>query len=295
MRHFARENSHCKRILRAGLFRRHQPAVTMRSMIPSLSAQRIAAACRAAAQQVAIEVVAETGSTNADLLARLDTLTSPVLLIAEMQTAGRGRAGRVWHSAPAAALTFSLAWKFDRPLQALAGLPLAVGVAIAETLTLFDVNACLKWPNDVLKDGNKLAGILIETASAKNALSGGVWAVIGIGLNIAMPEYLTAQIDRPVADMAALKPDRNRLMAALLNGLSEMLMEFDSAGFGAFAARWNRLHAHAGKQVAILDRGQVLHEGKAVGVDECGRLLLDTPDGRVAIVAGDVSLRAVEG
>lgn len=267
----------------------------MRSMIPSISAQRIAASCRAAARQVAIEVVAETGSTNTDLLARLDSLTAPVLLIAGMQTAGRGRAGRVWHSAPGAALTFSLAWKLDRPLQALAGLPLAVGVAIAETLALSGVEARLKWPNDVLKDGSKLAGILIETASAKNAMPGGVWAVIGIGLNIAMPDSLAAQIGRPVADMPALETDRSDLMAALLNGLTEMLVEFSGAGFAAFAARWNRLHAYAGKQVAILDRGQVLYEGTAVGVDDGGRLLLNTREGRAAIVAGDVSLRAAEG
>lgn len=296
---FINKNLHCGPmgfcILRAGPFHCNQPAVTMRTMIPSLSAPRIAAACGAAAQQVAIEVVAETGSTNADLLARLDRLTSPVLLIAERQTAGRGRAGRVWHSAPEAALTFSLAWKFDRPVQALVGLPLAVGVAIAETLALFEVEVRLKWPNDVLKDGNKLAGILIETASAKHALSGGVWAIIGIGLNVAMPASVAAQIGGPIANMPALIMDRNRLMAALLNGLAEMLAEFDGTGFGAFAARWNRLHAYAGKHIAILDRGQVLHEGKAVGVDDCGRLLLDTHEGRAAIVAGDVSLRAVKG
>src|SRR5437868_5078441 len=102
----------------------------MHDMTIPLSAQRIAALSIEAARRVDIEVVAATGSTNADLLARLEQLTQPVLLLAETQTAGRGRAGRPWHSAPGAALTFSLAWKFARPLQYLAGLPLAVGVAI---------------------------------------------------------------------------------------------------------------------------------------------------------------------
>lgn len=239
--------------------------------------------------------MAETGSTNADLLARLDRLASPVLLVASMQTAGRGRAGRAWHSAPEATLTFSLAWRFGRPLQTLTGLPLAVGVALAETLASFDVEARLKWPNDVLKDGGKLAGILIETAAVGSARSGGIWAVVGIGLNLAMPARLAAQIGRPGAAMATLPIDRNRLMAALLNGLSAMLAEFDGAGFAAFAARWNRLHAYAGRQVVILDGGQALHQGIAAGVDDSGRLLLDTAKGRIAIVAGDVSLRAVEG
>src|SRR3954471_1030166 len=132
-------------------------------MSHALSAQRLAALCRPAAQQVAIEVVAETGSTNADLLARIDGLVTPVLLVAEWQTAGRGRAGRNWQSEAGTGLTFSLAWKFQRPLAELTGLPLAVGVALAEVLALFQVPVQLKWPNDVLKDGGKLAGVLIET------------------------------------------------------------------------------------------------------------------------------------
>ena len=103
----------------------------MRNMTLPLSRQRLTALCRPAAQQVAIQIVAETGSTNADLLAALDQLSAPALLAAENQTAGRGRAGRTWQSAPGATLTFSLAWKFKRPVHALVGLPLAAGVVIA--------------------------------------------------------------------------------------------------------------------------------------------------------------------
>lgn len=257
--------------------------------------QHIAALCRETAQQVAIEVVAETGSTNADLLARVNQLAVPTLLAAEIQTAGRGRAGRAWLSAPGASLTFSLAWKFKRPVQDLVGLPLAVGVVIAETLMLFHVDVQLKWPNDVLKDGKKLAGILIETTSAKNMSHDEIWAVIGIGLNIAMPADLAAQIGRPVADAALLQPDRNALLAALLNGLSEALVVFEPQGFHAFMARWNLLHAYAGQSVVVLERGRILHEGVAAGVDHIGRLLLDTASGRIAVMAGDVSLRPQEG
>ena len=121
------------------------------------------------------DFVAETGSTNADLLARAAASTSgldgPVLLLAGSQTAGRGRAGRSWQSAPDASLTFSLAWKFDRALPQLVGLPLAVGVAIAEALHACGLDARLKWPNDVLLDGRKLAGILIETQAAPTGAS----------------------------------------------------------------------------------------------------------------------------
>jgi BirA family biotin operon repressor/biotin-[acetyl-CoA-carboxylase] ligase len=258
-----------------------------------LSPQRIASFCRSTAQQLAIEVVAETGSTNADLLARLDALTAPVLLIAERQTAGRGRAGRTWLSAPGASLTFSLAWKFSLPMRALVGLPLAVGVVIAEALATFDVKARLKWPNDVLVEGNKLAGILIETASVPHDAS---WAVVGIGLNMALPASLAGQIDRPIANIPWLSElDQDRLMATFLNGLAEAMVQFEQLGLAAFVPRWHALHAYAGQAVAILDNGRVVQQGTAVGIDEVGRLLLDTATGRAAIMAGDVSLRLREG
>ncbi len=238
---------------------------------------------------LAVEVVAETGSTNADLLARAARLTRNTVLIAARQSAGRGRAGRSWLSADGS-LTFSLAWKFSRPLHALAGLPLAVGVALAETLARLDVKVQLKWPNDLLKDGAKLAGVLIETAGA---LEGGVWAVVGIGINLHLPDELEERIGRPAASapwLAAM--ERNALMAALLTGLDGALAQFEQAGFAAFSARWNRLHAYQGSAVEIIDRGVTIEHGIAAGVDDSGALLLDGAAGRVAILAGDVSLRA---
>jgi BirA family transcriptional regulator, biotin operon repressor / biotin---[acetyl-CoA-carboxylase] ligase len=237
---------------------------------------------------VQVEVVHETGSTNADLLARAPGLDAPLLLIAENQTAGRGRAGRSWLSSAGNSLTFSLAWRFEAGPQALSGLPLAIGVALAETLARLGVQVRLKWPNDVLKDGDKLAGVLIETAPAER----GIWAVIGIGLNLVMPDEMEQLIGRSVAAAPWLaRMDRSKLMAALLDGLARVLREFERTGFAAFAARWNLLHEYQGSEVRILDRGEVLHEGIAAGVDDAGRLLLDGPQGRIAIAAGDVSLR----
>jgi len=250
-----------------------------------MNAERIAALSKAG---VAVEVMVETGSTNADLLARASQLAAPLLLIAEHQTAGRGRAGRSWLSAPGHSLTFSLAWRFDGGLQALTGLPLAVGVALAETLGRLGQQVQLKWPNDLLKDGDKLAGILVETQPA----AGATWAIVGIGLNLAMPDELEARIGRAVAAVPWLaRMDRDTLMAAVLDGLAGALREFGERGFGAFSSRWNLLHAYQGQPVTIVDRGEVLHEGLAAGVDDAGRLLLDTEQGRVKIVAGDVSLR----
>jgi BirA family biotin operon repressor/biotin-[acetyl-CoA-carboxylase] ligase len=251
-----------------------------------MNAAAIAALSRAG---VAVEVVAQTGSTNADLLARAGTLAAPLLLVAEHQSAGRGRAGRSWLSSPEGSLTFSLAWRFDGGPQALLGLPLAVGVALADTLGALGQQVQLKWPNDVLKDGDKLAGILIETQSAPG---GGTWTVIGIGLNLLMPDEMEAQLGRSAAGMPWLaRMDRDALMAALLNGLADCLREFTARGFAAFSARWNLRHAWQGETVVLLDGGVVLHEGRAAGVDDSGRLLLDTDEDRITVMAGDVSLR----
>ena len=260
-------------------------------MTISLSAAAIQAHCATSASHVAIEVVAETGSTNADLLARIGALDGPVLLIAERQTAGRGRAGRSWLSTPGATLTFSLAWRFKGPLHRMAGLPLAVGVALAETIAALGVAVQLKWPNDLLRDGKKLAGILVETG-ASNAADGSIWAVIGAGINLVMPDQLEAQIGREVAAAPWLaQMERSQLMAALLSRLAAVLAEFDDTGFAPFAERWNALHAWRGQDVSIVDDGQVLQQGRAAGVDAIGRLMLDTGAGRVEVLSGDVSLR----
>jgi BirA family transcriptional regulator, biotin operon repressor / biotin---[acetyl-CoA-carboxylase] ligase len=260
-------------------------------MMPPLSTVSIAALCNPRAQQVSIRLVPETGSTNADLLAEVAQLNCPTLLIAEAQTAGKGRAGRTWHSTPGASLTFSLAWKFGVPAHALLGLPLAVGVAVAEALSQFGIDVKLKWPNDILCEDGKLGGILIETATAGEH----VWAIIGIGINMLAPEGLAQQIGQPVAAAPVLRQQRARALATLLNCLADALLLFEQRGFTAFQQRWNALHAFDQRLVTVIERGAVLHEGRARGVDASGRLLLATPQGQVAVLAGDISLRPAAG
>ncbi|MBC7415123.1 MAG: biotin--[acetyl-CoA-carboxylase] ligase [Herminiimonas sp.] len=251
----------------------------------------ISLSCRSAASAaVDIDVVAETKSTNADLLARACALQHPTLLVALAQTAGRGRAGRNWQS-DADSLTFSLAWPLRHAVTTLLGLPLAIGVAVADVLAARGVRVALKWPNDILLEGRKLAGILIETTGG-NAVERQAWAVIGIGINLRKATAADDAIDTLLPASAALPAtDRNVLLAELLDALMATLQQFEESGFAPSVARWNALHAHAGRQVDIVDQGRILHSGAALGVDASGRLLLDTGAQVVPIVAGDVSLR----
>lgn len=257
-----------------------------------LHAERIASLSSASALD--IEVVATTGSTNADLRARLDTLLRPLLLAAEAQSAGRGRAGRSWLAAAGDSLCFSLAWKFAGPITRLTGLPLAVGVVLAETLAAGGWTVKLKWPNDLLKDGVKLGGILIETALIRSepAASPQLWAVIGVGLNTCSNPALAAAVGNDIAALSSEPIDRNALLASIASALAAALPQFDAHGLAPFAARWEVLHAHAGQPVMMLEGGQIREQGIALGIDTDGCLLLDTATGRVVVSVGDVSLRS---
>ena len=261
----------------------------MKSSVIPLKSDQIAAHCSNASPAVLIEVVQETGSTNTDLLGRLSSLAAPLLLVAEHQTAGRGRAGRSWLSGQGASLTFSLAWPFAHTPQALLGLPLAVGVALAEALQVLQVPVQLKWPNDLLKGGKKLAGVLVESASHGER----TWAVIGIGLNLRMPDELEQKIGHEVADASWLaQMDRNQLLAILLNHLVLAMEQFDCSGLSGFVQRWNALHAWSGQKVNLIDQGRVIRQGIASGINHQGCLMLQDEQGMLTpVMVGDVSLR----
>lgn len=265
------------------------------AMNAPLDASRISALSRAARQGLGIEVVPSTGSTNADLRQRLGQPVppgAPLLLAAEAQTAGRGRAGRSWLAAPGDSLCFSLAWPLRGPVARLAGLPLAVGVAIAATLRAAGHPVALKWPNDLLLDGDKLGGILVETVPQRaDSPAGALWVVAGIGLNVHANPARDAGLGHRIAALGE-RIDRDALLASLADALAEAMAQFDAEGLAPFVERWQRWHAFAGLPVAIIDQGRVQHEGIARGIDAAGCLLLERPEGLLAIAAGDVSLRA---
>lgn len=259
----------------------------MRPMSTPLIADQLPRLCRAAAQTVQFEVVASTGSTNADLRERLPGLAQPVLRVAEHQTAGRGRAGRSWVDARGDNLSFSLAWHFGGEMGQVAGLSLVVGVLIAETLRASGWEAGLKWPNDVLLNSRKLGGILVETVSARP----GTWAIIGVGINVHANAERDAAAGTETASLAPSGVDRHALLASLADGLAEGLPLFDAQGLAPFVPRWQALHAYAGEAVDLIERGTLLQRGIARGIDDMGCLLLDTHAGRIAVLAGDISLR----
>ena len=236
-----------------------------------------------------IDSVAECDSTNSRLMARAESgAPSGSVLVADRQNAGRGRRGREWLSAAGDSLTFSLLWRFPTTSTAPAALSLAVGVALIRGLAAIDcVDAKLKWPNDVLIDGRKLAGVLVELQPGDIRS-----AIVGIGINLRRPPHLPEELAPTVADLASagVAASREALLAAILRALAEVFDRYGVGGFAALRDEWQAAHAWQGRAVKSSGDGPDL-VGRCLGVDDGGALLLDTPAGQVSVLAGDVSLR----
>ena len=243
------------------------------------------------ASRFAVEVLDCAESTNTLLLQRAAAGASDGSVVAaEWQTQGRGRRGRVWHSMPGAALTFSLLWRFQQGAGFLAGLSLAVGIAVARTLDALGVHdAGLKWPNDVVWRGRKLAGILIEM---QGDMLGPSAAVIGVGLNCSLPDVLRERIDQPVVDLATAcgaAPDRNRVLGLLLIELERVLDGFACDGFAPLRNEWRRRDVLQNKTVRLALPDGNFVSGMARGVADDGALLIANEAGRRHFHAGEVS------
>jgi BirA family biotin operon repressor/biotin-[acetyl-CoA-carboxylase] ligase len=240
-----------------------------------------------------IEILEYATSSNALLLQRaFQGAPGGSVLAVEWQSAGRGRLGRTWFSGLGDALTFSLLWRFESGLAALSGLSLAVGVAMMRALTGLGVPGVgLKWPNDVLLNDGKLAGILLE---AQGDMLGPSSVVIGIGLNLAVPETLRGRIDQAVSDLASLEmpvPERNLVLAVLLKNLAKVLSEFAEHGFAPLRAEWESHHVFQMRPVKLSLPDGLLVVGTAMGVTDEGALRLATAQGEKIFHAGEVSLR----
>jgi len=211
-------------------------------------------------------------STSSVLLQRAAQGAPDVsICLAEVQSAGRGRRGREWISPLGGNVYFSLLKRFSAGMGALAGLSLVAGVALVQALADCGVvGAGLKWPNDVLADGRKLAGILVELGGE---FLGPCYAVIGIGINLRLPD--ASKVDQPSVDLASLcgkqAPSRNLLIARLLTRLVDALDRFERAGFAPFREEFTRHDVLAGRSVRVQTPNGV-REGVADGIDERGAL-----------------------
>jgi len=244
-----------------------------------------------------LDIRHEAHSTNTTLLeCAAAGAAGGTVVVVEWQSGGRGRLGRAWHAGLGEALTFSLLWRFTRGAGALSGLSLAVGVALARALAAAGAHGiALKWPNDVVRDDAKLAGILTELAGDS---LGPTAAVIGVGINVRLSEATRARIGQPATDLESAcgaAPDRNRLLAGVLAELGRMLVAFAADGFAPLRAEWQRCHAHQDQRVALLMPDGTRLSGHARGAAEDGSFLLETRAGVKRFHSGEISLRPRTG
>ena len=263
--------------------------------MPLLDPARLKSVLGPVAGRFAVTALAECDSTSSELMRRADAgAVSGSVVVADCQTAGRGRRGRTWLSAPASSLTFSLLWRFNLLPGQLAGLSLAVGVALARGLERLGARGVrLKWPNDILleTDGEyaKLAGILVELVTDRQ----GAQAIIGIGLNLQPPAEALPQPAAGLAQAMLQLAERHGVLAAILQELAVVLDAFAVDGFSGVKTDWQKRHAWQDCAVCLLGDGGVTLEGVCAGVDDDGALLLETGGGIRRIISGDVSLRPV--
>lgn len=244
--------------------------------------------------RVVLEVVDEIDSTSSRLLERAaGGARSGTCLAAEWQSAGRGRRGRSWVSSLGGSLTFSLLWRFERGAGHLGGLSLAVGVAVARALAACGAERVqVKWPNDVVADFRKLAGILVETSGE---MQGPSVAVIGVGVNYRLGERAIDLIDQPVTDVARCSPSlasRSEILGGLLSSLGSTLEDFETAGFAASRDAWRALHSYQGRRVRVIPPRAAPFDADVVDVAPDGALVVTTLDGRtLPLASAEISLR----
>jgi BirA family biotin operon repressor/biotin-[acetyl-CoA-carboxylase] ligase len=261
--------------------------------VERLDAGRIRAelSARARSWLVALNLFAVTGSTNTLLTDHAATgCVDGIVNMAELQISGRGRRGRRWQSPFGRNLAVSVGVALATQPARLGGFSLAIGLAVLDLLHRHGVTGLrLKWPNDVLLSGKKLAGILVEMV----ARPAGTELVIGVGLNLDLPHAALADIDQPVADLthSNFSYSRNALAAGLVSNVLDYALGFAESGFAPMRALFDEHHHYHLQHCRILQGGREMAAGVVRGVTEGGELLLDTDSGLQEISAGEVSLR----
>ena len=212
--------------------------------------------------------------------------------VTESQSGGRGRRGRSWVATPYSNIMMSMLWRYEGGPATVSGLSLAAGVAIVESLREFGISGTgLKWPNDVLWQDRKLAGLLLDVQGEAN---GPTRVVLGLGINVYLGEEDAAHIDQPWVDLRTIvggAVDRNRLTAILIQRLEKMFVEFAHSGLAGVLPRWQQAHLYHGRNVRVL-RGDDVLEGIVTGIDETGAIQVQDASGQTrAFHSGEISLR----
>lgn len=237
-----------------------------------------------------IKILETLDSTSSALQRMPEQDRHGAAVFAEHQSSGRGRRGRRWVSPFARNIYLSLGWQFQNQLAELGCLPLVVALAVSRALARAGLEGHrVKWPNDLLLNGRKLSGCLVDLQSDNR---GPCQAVIGVGINVRMPESeLTGEIDQAWTDLASHLPglSRNRLAGLLLEALFHDLAVFAEHGFEPFRPYWRQMDGLFGRQVSALIKNE-LTVGTAAGIDENGALLLDTGNKTLRLHSGEVSL-----
>lgn len=269
-----------------------EDGIRLAAPFDALDVESVRAGLGPARNAIHLELRDECDSTNVGAAASARAgAPSGTTIVCELQRAGRGRQGASWYSALGTSLTFSVLWRFEHAATVLTGLPLVVGVACARALESVGAReVALKWPNDLLLGGAKLGGVLVE---AQGDARGPLAAVIGVGINVRLPQTARSAIAQPVADLAGVPyGSRNAALARVLAALVEALTRFEREGFAAFRDEWQWRHAFQGARVRLLVPPGRTIEGIASGVAEDGALLLDTGAGVRRFYAGEINLRA---
>ena len=264
---------------------KHSGAYRLQAPYDLLDSARVTAALGDLAPDLVINLLEQCASTNSEVLNAPPR--SGHVTVCELQSAGRGRRGRVWHSGLGDGLTFTLGWRFARPASSLSALSLCVGIALVTALERLGVDElALKWPNDVLLRQRKLAGTLIEIRSVEG---GDYWVAIGVGLNVRVPPAVGAEAIG-LAEVVADRPSRNELLASLLVELAGEMTRFAADGFAPVRHRWLTRHAWNGRRVQV-GGGADVAVGVVAGVSDDGALELNTEAGMQRIYQGELSLR----
>ena len=243
-----------------------------------------------------IQVVEQTNSTNSDLLSydpNAHMVGHSVVRVAEIQTHGKGRRGREWLSGIGDSLTFSIMKTLSVPQKSISALSLVVGLAVVRAISdLGGVGYSLKWPNDIVRLGKKVGGILIELGKIEKEKS---LVIIGIGINVRQKKRSGREGLLLVEDLFqdGMEVDRNKILAAIIKHIDSVIDIFENEGFMVLKKEWEKLHHYQGKKVQLSIKEGDQKVGVVVGIDHTGALLIKDENKIIKATIGDISLRAI--